>query len=287
MRRYAVVPTLILPFWPRPPSRPPPFWRKANSSRRSCRSNRRRPRRSSRTRRSPPSRRWLTTTRPSSPSASNWPMSRRKKDRAALAKLVVAQGFFWIQDKDVADPKKPGVDESRQGDRSCRQGRLRLVDARRLWQRANRGRIARSQGRVLRAGRSDHRSAGVRKRSAKQTQTDPVRMGLSAQGRRRSARRRPAEFAGRRKARAQPGARAARYRAAERSLTRRLSCTWRRRPANPASSPMDAIAPLGGDQMCYIKDASGWKITGFLGGAASQTIHRAQRPHTRARHKAP
>src|ERR1700689_5304851 len=33
-----------------------------------------------------------------------------KKDRSALAKLVVAQGFFWIQDKDVADPKNPGVD---------------------------------------------------------------------------------------------------------------------------------------------------------------------------------
>src|SRR4029077_20137051 len=33
-----------------------------------------------------------------------------KKDRAALAKLVVAQNFFWIQDKDMADPKKPGVD---------------------------------------------------------------------------------------------------------------------------------------------------------------------------------
>src|ERR1700730_1980537 len=33
-----------------------------------------------------------------------------KKDRGALAKLVVAQNFFWIQDKDMADPKKPGVD---------------------------------------------------------------------------------------------------------------------------------------------------------------------------------
>ena len=31
---------------------------------------------------------------------------------------------------------------------------------------------------------------------------------------------------------------------------------------------MDAIAPLGGDQMCYSKDAGGWKITGFLGGAS-------------------
>jgi hypothetical protein len=31
---------------------------------------------------------------------------------------------------------------------------------------------------------------------------------------------------------------------------------------------MDAIAPLGGDQMCYTKDAGGWKITGYLGGAS-------------------
>jgi hypothetical protein len=29
------------------------------------------------------------------------------KDRAALAKLVVAQNFFWIQDKDLADKRKP------------------------------------------------------------------------------------------------------------------------------------------------------------------------------------
>ncbi len=32
------------------------------------------------------------------------------KDRAGLAKLVVAQGFFWVQSKDVADPKKSGID---------------------------------------------------------------------------------------------------------------------------------------------------------------------------------
>ena len=33
-----------------------------------------------------------------------------KKDRAALAKLVVAQGFFWVQDKDLANKSKPGID---------------------------------------------------------------------------------------------------------------------------------------------------------------------------------
>ena len=28
------------------------------------------------------------------------------------------------------------------------------------------------------------------------------------------------------------------------------------------------ISPLGGDQMCYVKDASGWKIAGYMGGAS-------------------
>jgi hypothetical protein len=32
------------------------------------------------------------------------------KDRAGLAKLVVAQGFFWMQDKDRADKRKSGFD---------------------------------------------------------------------------------------------------------------------------------------------------------------------------------
>ncbi|HXW41824.1 MAG TPA: hypothetical protein VEK75_11500 [Xanthobacteraceae bacterium] len=32
------------------------------------------------------------------------------KDRAALAKLVVTQNFFWFQDKDLADKRKSGID---------------------------------------------------------------------------------------------------------------------------------------------------------------------------------
>lgn len=30
--------------------------------------------------------------------------------------------------------------------------------------------------------------------------------------------------------------------------------------------PIDAIAALASDQICYVKDASGWKITGYVGG---------------------
>ena len=30
--------------------------------------------------------------------------------------------------------------------------------------------------------------------------------------------------------------------------------------------PADAVSPLGNDQICYVKDASGWRIAGFIGG---------------------
>lgn len=32
----------------------------------------------------------------------------------------------------------------------------------------------------------------------------------------------------------------------------------------------DTVAPLGGDQLCFAKDAGGWKITGFIGGSQQQ-----------------
>jgi hypothetical protein len=34
----------------------------------------------------------------------------QRRDRAALAKLAVTTGFFWLQDKDLADPSKSGID---------------------------------------------------------------------------------------------------------------------------------------------------------------------------------
>jgi hypothetical protein len=34
--------------------------------------------------------------------------------------------------------------------------------------------------------------------------------------------------------------------------------------------PLDSVLPIGGEQMCYVKEPSGWKIAGFLGGEANQ-----------------
>jgi hypothetical protein len=29
---------------------------------------------------------------------------------------------------------------------------------------------------------------------------------------------------------------------------------------------VDSVAPIGNDQICYVKDANGWKIGGYIGG---------------------
>jgi hypothetical protein len=34
----------------------------------------------------------------------------QRKDRSGLAKLIVSRDFFWLQDKDIADNSKPGID---------------------------------------------------------------------------------------------------------------------------------------------------------------------------------
>jgi len=34
--------------------------------------------------------------------------------------------------------------------------------------------------------------------------------------------------------------------------------------------PIDEIAPLGNDQLCYVKDGAGWKIGGYLGAGDTQ-----------------
>ena len=33
---------------------------------------------------------------------------------------------------------------------------------------------------------------------------------------------------------------------------------------------VDSIAPIGNDQICYVKDGSGWKIGGYIGGGDAQ-----------------
>jgi hypothetical protein len=34
--------------------------------------------------------------------------------------------------------------------------------------------------------------------------------------------------------------------------------------------PVESMLPIGGEQLCYVKEADGWKIAGFFGGEANQ-----------------
>ena len=73
------------------------------------------------------------------------------KDRNALAKLVVTQGFFWMQDKDMADKHKSAMANLAKCDQSRRQGRLGLGGFIRLRQRPHRRALTGPSGRDLRA----------------------------------------------------------------------------------------------------------------------------------------
>ena len=46
------------------------------------------------------------------------------------------------------------------------------------------------------------------------------------------------------------------------------------RVVTPAGKPgyvaVNSVAPIGNDQICYVKDANGWKIGGYIGGGDSQ-----------------
>jgi hypothetical protein len=184
------------------------------------------------------------------------------KDRAALAKLVVAQGFFWLQDKDLADSHKSGIDNLAKAiDLNAKDGSG--------WDT-----LAGNASDPTAADFPDHKGVicspadpaldpKAFQALLEATQTDPQEWGY------------PLTNGVEVRATAQPNA----------PVIDKLGTTVVRvipdspqpdflHVATPSGKagfvPADAIAPLAGDEICYIKDASGWKITGYLGGVAPQ-----------------
>jgi hypothetical protein len=189
----------------------------------------------------------------------------RHKDRAGLAKLV-APNFFWMQDKDLADKHKPAVANlARAVDLDAKDGSGWAVllgyasDPTAAPLPDHPGTICAPADPTIDA---DAFAALV-----KSTQTEPPDWGYPAH-----------EGV---EVRSAPKANA--------PVVEKLGLTLVRvlpdsappdDPAEPAflhvATPsgkagfvlMEAIAGLGGDEMCYVKDASGWKISGYFGGAA-------------------
>ncbi len=186
------------------------------------------------------------------------------KDRVALAKLVVAQGFFWIQDKDVADRTKSGFDNLAKAiDLDANDGSGWEVLA---------GLASDPTGAEL----PDHKGVicapadpAIDPRQfealADQTQTDLSDWGYSTSS----------------------GVEVHSAPKPDAPVIDKLGLNLVRvlpdsaPPDNPDQPaflhvatpsgktgfvPLDAISPLGGDQICYVQEASGWKITGYFGG---------------------
>ena len=188
----------------------------------------------------------------------------QKKDRASLAKLVVAQGFFWEgENGDKADKKKSGADN--------------LAAALGLAAKDSDGwdllggysadpttmPYAEKQGVVCAPADPTFEEKELED-LAKATQTDPGDWGFPVTD--------GVEV------RAEPKANA--------PVSEKLGLFFVRVlpdevPAAQNQAPMlkivtpagkvgyvsgDAVAPLGNDQLCYVKDGAGWKIAGFIGG---------------------
>jgi hypothetical protein len=190
-----------------------------------------------------------------------------KKDRAALAKLVVAKGFFWVQEKDVADPKKAGIDnlakavdlDAKDGSGWAQIGVMSSDPTAAEWP---------DRKGVICSPADPAIDAKAFQALTDSTQTDPAEWGYAVKD---GIEVHEAAQAG------SP---------AVEKLGLNLVHVLPDTPPPSGNGPLflhvatpsgktgfvtaDLIAPLGGDEICYTKDGGAWKITGYFGGAAQQ-----------------
>jgi hypothetical protein len=190
------------------------------------------------------------------------------KDRAALGRMVVTQNFFWVQDKNLADPHKSGIENL-----------AKAIDLGAAddsgWQIlagfATEASAAESpqQPGVLCSPADPNLDTNALEALTKATQTDPGEWGY------------PNKNGVEVRAAAQPNSPV--IEKLGMTLVRVLPDTMP--PTNPndpfflhVAAPsgkagyVDAqsVSPLGGDQICYTKQSGAWKIAGYLGGATQQ-----------------
>jgi hypothetical protein len=188
------------------------------------------------------------------------------KDRAALAKLVVAQGFFWMQEKDMADKRKPGMANFASAiDLDAKDGSgweslssyANDPTAEPLPDHQN----------VICAPAEPNLDSKAFEALIAATKTQPPEWGYPTKD----------------------GVEVRSAGKADAPVIDKLGLTLVRvlpddaAPDNPNQQPflhiatpsgksgfvpMEAVASLGGDQICYIKDGGGWKIAGYYGGAS-------------------
>jgi hypothetical protein len=188
-----------------------------------------------------------------------------KKDRAGLAKMVVAQGFFWDGEKgDQADKKKSGLDNlstavSLAGKEPVGWDMLQgfAFDPTGTPYPGKQG--------VICAPADPQFDEKQLEEVAKATGTDPgdfaYPLDPSVEVRGAPNASAPVtEKLGAVLIRIMPDPKQAAPKGNEVPLVRVVT------PSGKVGYvSADVLSPLGNDQLCYVKDASGWKITGFVG----------------------
>jgi hypothetical protein len=188
------------------------------------------------------------------------------KDKAALGKIVVGQGFFWVQDKDVADKKKSGLANLTAAlDLDAKDGSG--------WQflsgyaNESTGEALPDKPNVICAPAEPNLDTKAFEALINATNTQPPEWGY------------PIKDGVEVRSAGKPDA----------PVIDKLGITLIRvltdntPPEDPNKEaflhiatpsgkggyvPLEAMSSLGTDQLCYTKDGGGWKITGFFGGAA-------------------
>ena len=193
-----------------------------------------------------------------------------KKDRAALAKMVVAQGFFWDGEKgNQADAKKSGVDNLAQAIGLSGKQPIGWDMLQGMAQDPTAAAYPGKQG-VVCAPADPQFDEKQLEELVKTTGSDPgdwaYPLGEGVE------------------VRAAPRADAPVQEKLGMHLVRILADE--KAPQTPPGQvplvkvvppsgkvgfvPADMLSPLGNDQVCYLKDASGWRITGFVGSGPGQ-----------------
>jgi hypothetical protein len=188
------------------------------------------------------------------------------KDRAALAKLVVTQGFFWMQDKDRADKKKPGMANLATAidlDNKDGAGWELLLS----YANETTAEPLPDKQNVICAPAEPMVDPKAFEALVNETKTQPPEWGY------------PLKDGLEVRDAAKPDARVIEKLGL--ILVRVLPDNAPDQSGQPPQFlhiatpsgkagfvPLEAVSSLGGDQMCYTKDGGAWKITGYFGGAA-------------------
>jgi hypothetical protein len=189
----------------------------------------------------------------------------QKKDRAALSQLVVAQGFFWQRDgRDRADKRKSGVDNLATALSLNTKGGAGWDILFSYTDDPTASPSPAFKGALCAPGEPAYNGAAFAE-LLKSTQSDVSEWGYTLSPA-TEVHDKPQASAPVIEKLAPMFVRIAPENASGSAAYQRIIT-----PSGKAGFvTIDAVAPLGNDQLCYVKDGGAWKIGGYIGGGESQ-----------------